>query len=103
MVALVLTTTLAAMLNQAALHVGATVVPHCRFSVDSASDGRAASVTASCAASNLRSLRVSTSGGHTLQPRTVRHLLAGGDVVYLVSRVELPGRDGRDVIVTLDF
>jgi hypothetical protein len=84
--------------NQAEMLVGATVVPHCRFSTESA--GQPA-VTASCGASSLRTLRVANSRGERIQPVAGRRLRAGGDATFVVSRT--PGVDGRDVVLTLDF
>src|SRR5262249_3779690 len=85
---------------QAALHVGATVVPHCRITVDDQSP----TVTASCAASTLRALRVTTNRGDLLRPIAGRRIRAGGDATFVVSRAQTSDPGGRTVVVvTLDF
>lgn len=80
-----------------------TVVPHCRISVESAPVAGEPTVTASCATSTLRVLRVTTSRGESIRPRTGRRLRAGGDAVFVVSRSQVPDRESRTVVVTLDF
>ena len=84
---------------QAALVVGATVAPHCRFTTEDA--GGQPAVTASCGAASLRSLRVTGGRGEALAPSMIRRLRAGGDAVFVVSRDAAP--DGRTVVVTFDF
>ena len=89
--------------TQAPLQVSVTVVPHCRISVDGSSAAGGPAVTASCAASTLRVLRVTTSRGDSIRPRAGRQLHAGGDAVFVVSHSE-PSTDlGRTIVVTLDF
>jgi hypothetical protein len=85
----------------AVMHVGATVVPHCLFSVAPvAADAPARAVTASCGAPSLRALRASA-GQRQLPPIGGRRLHAGGDAIFLISRDM--AADGRTVVVTLDF
>jgi len=86
--------------TQATLVVGATVVPHCRISVDNGVAAGGPAVTASCAASSLRVLRVTTSRGESIRPRAGHRVRAGGDAVFVVARSESAG---RTVVVTLDF
>jgi hypothetical protein len=83
------------------MSVGATVVPHCLFSIGAATaDAPVRAVTASCAASSLRALRASTRRGQ-LPSIAGRRLRAGGDAIFLVSRDM--AADGRTIVVTLDF
>ena len=84
--------------TQTTLVVGATVLPHCRFSTE---HGGQPAVTASCGAANLRALRVTTSRGEPLRPAMSRQLRAGGDAVFVITRDMIS--DGRTVLVTFDF
>jgi hypothetical protein len=105
---------------QTAMRVGATVAPRCTITVDQSvvADDRSPSVRVVCSRSGLRSLRVTTSRGDSIQPTTTfagAQLQAGGEVVFVVPIVlatvasNLPviappaPPDRRPITLTLDF
>jgi len=76
----------------ASMHVGATVAPTCRISVEAPADaaGSTPALRVACGRRSLRSLRVSSNDGvavHQLATSaTITTLRAGGEVVFMAPR-----------------